>query len=225
MRRHATLLLGLALYTFLIFPAAPILAQELSLPPDGDRLAPVIQYEPPTRSAPTGQPLTIDATITDNAEVLEAILFYRSLGASEYASVPMDALGQHRYRAIIPSAEVAEPGVEYYIQASDRAGNMVMRGFAFSPLLVTVAPVLPGQEMEQAGGTPEIVPTESPTERLAMKTDAGAKPWYKKWWVWAVAGGVVVAAAAAGGGGGGGGGTDTGAGSNKGSITFSGPTP
>lgn len=221
MRRHATPLLGLAVYTFLILPAAPLWAQELSLPPDGDRIAPVIQYEPPTRSAPTGKPLTIDASITDNAEVLEAILFYRPLGASEYASVPMDSLGQRRYRATIPAGQVTEPGVEYYIQASDKAGNMVMRGFAFSPLMVTVAPLLPGQEMEQAGGTPEIVPTESPTERLAMKTEAGAKPWYKKWWVWAVAGGVVLTAAVAGGGGGGGDDSPP----TTGSATITVPTP
>jgi hypothetical protein len=225
MRRHATPVLALAIHTFLILPVAPLWAQELSLPPDGDRVAPVLQYEPPTGTSPTGQPLKIDATITDNTEVLEAILFYRPLGASEYTSLPMDSLGQGRYRATIPGTGVVEPGVEYYIQASDRAGNMVMRGFAFSPLIVTVAPVLPGKELEEVGGTPQTVPTESPTERMAMKTEAETKPWYKKWWVWAIAGGVVVAAAAAGGGGGGGGDEGGAAGATTGSADISVPLP
>lgn len=223
MRWHATLLLNLAVYTFLILPVAPLWAQELSLPPDGDRIAPVIQYEPPSQSAPTGKPLSIEATITDNAEVLEAVLFYRPLGASEYATLPMDAVGPGRYRATIPEGQVTEPGVEYYIQASDKAGNMVMRGFAFSPLLVTVAPVLapPAPSVKPA----EVEPSKPLAERLAMRTEAEAKPWYKKWWVWAIAGGVVVAAAAAGGGGGGGGGDDTGAGGQTGTLTITGPTP
>jgi hypothetical protein len=88
--------------------------------------------------------------------------------------------------------------------------------------MVTVAPVLPSQEEAS-----EAVAVASPKERLTMTSDATPKPWYKKWWVWAIAGGVIVAAAAGGGGGGGGGDTTptTAGGPTTGSASISGPLP
>jgi len=222
MRKQALVLSAIAFHTFLLLPLAPLWAQDLTLPPDGDRVPPVIQHEPPAQSAPTGKPLTVEVTITDNTEVLEAILYYRPVGGSDYTSLAMDALGQNVYTATIPKGEVVEPGLEYYVQASDRAGNMVLRGFSFSPLMVTVAPVLPSQEEAS-----EAVAVASPKDRLTMQTAAAPKPWYKKWWVWTIVGGVVVAAAAGGGGGGGGGDTTptTAGGPTTGSASISGPLP
>ena len=60
----------------------------------------------------------------------------------------------------------------------------------------------------------------SQEEPLFKTEDANTKPWYKKWWVWTIAGAVVVGiVAAAGGGGGGGGGPATEP------VTISGPIP
>jgi hypothetical protein len=199
------------------------LAQELGLSPDADRTAPTIQHDPPGQSFHAGKDLIIQATITDNAAVKEATLFYRPEGNTEYLRVNMNPIGNNIYTAAIPQKDVVEPGIEYYIQSSDKACNIAMRGFAFSPLVIAVAPVLPpsgGEKKEPV----VAIPPSTPADELGLKTEEPATPaWYKKWWVWTIVGAVVIvgAVAAGGGGGGGGGGGET----STSSVTISGPTP
>jgi hypothetical protein len=211
---------AVALYTFLVLPMVPILADEITL----EQSSPVIQHEPPGQSAPVGKALRIEATIRDKAGIKDATVFYRKSGEDNYQQVKMESQGNDLYSATIPADGIKEPGVEYYIQASDKAGNIVMRGFSFSPLSLSVTRGVPAPQQ----GTP-LVLTPSPEERMTMKSEApaveGEKPWYKKWWVWTLAGAVVIGAAAGGGGGGGGGGSSPGAGAGTGSATISGPTP
>jgi len=227
MKRSAILLIVISLYTFIFIPAIPLLAQELQLPKDSDRTPPIVKHEPQVTTAPSGSPLGIDATVTDNIVVKEVTLYYRVMGNNEYFSIQMTPSMGDTYSAVIPSADVMEPGLEYYIQASDKAGNIVLRGFSFSPLSVSVAPVLlpidrPAEkfkEMDQETPSVEVKPVKKPL----LKTETKPKAWYQNWVVWAVAGGVVVVAAAAGGGGGGG---DSGGGAPPtGSISISGPLP
>ncbi|TAK00891.1 MAG: hypothetical protein EPO39_15175 [Candidatus Manganitrophaceae bacterium] len=225
MKNRAIVLIVVAFYSFLFIPTAPLWAQALKVPANTDLTAPIIQHEPPTRSFRSGDSVTIQATITDNAEVKEATLFYRTIGTEAYSSINMERLQQGTFSTSIPTQDIAEPGVEYYIQASDKAGNIALRGFSFSPLTVTVTPALPEKKGTEEAFTEKVFPAEE--KQTALKTEATPdKPWYKKWWVWAIAGAVVVGAAAAGGGGGGGGGgSPTSAGGQTGSAAISGPTP
>ncbi len=208
---------AIAIYTFLVLPMVPILADEITL----EQSSPVIQHEPPGQSAPVGKALRIEATIRDKSGIKDATVFYRKAGEEDYQQIKMVPQGNDLYFATIPADGVKEPGVEYYIQASDKAGNIVMRGFSFSPLSLSVTRRVPAPQLSKP-----LVLTPTPEERMTMKTEAPAveeeKPWYKKWWVWTIAGAVVIGAAAAGGGGGGG---STGAGAGTGSATISGPTP
>ena len=178
---------------------APASAQELELSPAGDHVAPQIRHEPPSREAPGRQPLTIDAIVTDNVDVKRVTLHYRAVGAKDYEDLEMVPTVGDRFAGVIDASDVADPGIEYYLEAEDSAGNTTMRGFSFSPLMAAVG---------------------APASGVAETTE-GPKPWYKKPVVWAIVGGVVVAAAAAGGGGGGGGG----AGASTGAIDVSAPTP
>lgn len=69
-------------------------------------------------------------------------------------------------------------------------------------------PIPPGESLELTAVGIEEAPA---SKGLVLKTEITAeKPWYQKWWVWAIAGGVVILLATAGGGGGGGGGPSTG---------------
>jgi len=175
-------------------------AQELRMAPGGDHIAPQIKHDVPAREVPGRKPLTIDAIVTDNVHVAKVTLFYRTMGSAEYAEQAMVPTVGDRYAAVLDSAKVVDPGIEYYIQAADEAGNTALRGFSFSPLLVAVG-------------------AASPMKEIAKEEEAGAvKPWYKKPVVWAVVGGVVAAAALAGGGGGGGS-------AASGTVVVSGPTP
>jgi hypothetical protein len=223
MKKRALFLVWVAFYSFLVIPTAPLWAQSLKLPTKGDLAAPIISHEPPSQSLRSGEPLTVQATITDNTEIKEATLFYRTMGKEEYSSINMERKPQGSYSASIPTEEVAEPGVEYYIQASDQAGNIALRGFSFSPLTVTVTSPVPEKKTDEAL-TQNVFPTEE--KNVAMKSDeASLKPWYKKWWVWTLVGAVVIAGAAAAGGGGGGGSDSAGAGGQTGTAVITGPTP
>jgi len=159
-------------------------AQELQLGADQDHIAPQIRHEAPARTVPGRQPLTIDAIVTDNVGVERVTLYFRPVGSTDYRDLEMVRTTGDRFAGVVDAREVVDPGLEYYIQAADGAGNTALRGFSFSPLMVAVGPAAPGPAMAEGA--------------------EGAKPWYKKPVVWAVVGGVVAVAALAGGGGGGG---------------------
>jgi hypothetical protein len=67
-----------------------------------------------------GQSIAISVNVTDLVEpfVSDVQLFYRSLGGS-FASVAMTLTTGSTYTAEIPAAVVVEPGVEYYVTATD----------------------------------------------------------------------------------------------------------
>jgi hypothetical protein len=224
MKKRAFFLSVIAFYTFLLLPLGPLLAQELKLPPGRDIIPPEIQHEPSSEAAFAEKPLQIQATITDNVAIKEVTLYYRIAGALVYSSVNMERVEENLYSTTIPQSDVAIPGIEYYIQVSDPAGNVGMEGLSFSPLVVSVIQAPAPDKEEEKTFTETIFPPEE--KEVALKSEPSLeKPWYKKWWVWAIAGAVVVGAAAAGGGGGGGGG-DKGAGApTSGTATVSGPIP
>lgn len=217
-KNKALLLFVFSFYTFLFLPLAPLWAQALKMPANSDLVAPSIQHDPPTEKIAPGEPVSIQATVTDNNTIKEVLLFYRVQGEDEYLSINMQPKGPTSYTTLIPKEEIRAPGLEYYIQASDQAGNVALRGFSFSPLSVAVAPKAAPNETF----TKNVFPKDE--KETALKTEVSeGKPWYKKWWVWAIAGVVVVAAAAGGGGGGGGGGGA--GGPATGSASVSSPAP
>lgn len=223
-KNGAWLLSFIAFYTFLVIPTAPLWAHSLRLIADTDLTAPTIQHEPPAQTFRSGESVNIQATIVDNTEIKETTLFYRTIGTDEYSSTNMERLPKGTFSVSIPKDDIAEPGLEYYIQAADQAGNIALRGFSFSPLTLTVTPVTPEIKGTEEAFTEKIFPAEE--KQTALKTDAPPeKPWYKKWWVWAIAGAVVIGAAAAGGGGGNGDNPPPSAGGQTGTATVSGPTP
>lgn len=67
-----------------------------------------------------GQPIVINVNVTDLVEpfVSDVQLFYRSIGGG-FSSVSMALTTGSTYTAEIPSSAVVEPGVEYYITATD----------------------------------------------------------------------------------------------------------
>jgi len=86
-----------------------------------DNTPPTIAHTPvETATVYTAIPIT--ATITDNIEVKSATLNYRTVGAADYTSLAMTAVG-NTYTATIPATAVTAAGVEYYIKAEDTATN------------------------------------------------------------------------------------------------------
>lgn len=69
--------------------------------------------------APVGASLTIGATVTDDQPITEVRLYYRQLGGSgSYQQAEMTASGDV-YSYTLPAGDVARPGVDFYIAASN----------------------------------------------------------------------------------------------------------
>jgi len=174
------------LFTPLSYAQAPVAF-------NSDKTPPEIQHDPITSRVAPGNAVIVAATAHDESGVKEVMLYYRSGGVGEYQAVLMKAAGDDKYEVSIPAEQVQQPNVEYYIEASDTAGNTVSRGGRFFPLTVSVVPTM---------GDAETVAAE----------DGATKPKETSMWLWVLGALAVgaIAAAAGGGGGGGGGNTDSG---------------
>lgn len=187
---------------------APIIhAADLTLS-SSDITAPEISHSPVKAVLSGGESVSISATITDNSGVKEAVLFYREIGASQFKRLQMGRqIGGDIYLIMLPA--IQPPGIEYYIQATDAAGNSLLRGHSFSPLTVKVTQP-----------APVVAETEpSLTTEMAKKEEGTSM------WVWVGLGALAVGVLAVAAGGGGGGGGDDEPAATTGTVTISGPAP
>ena len=179
--------------------------------PTGDLIAPEIKSPPITEKIPPGERATINAVVTDNVGVKNVTIFYRDMGETTFQRKEMAReAGTDNYSATLP--EIVVPGLEYYIQATDEAGNTLLHGHTFAPLTLNVPPEAIAQQEQGAGAA-------------AKQEVAAAKPEEEKGvskWVWIGLGVLAVGALAGGGGGGGGGGGTT---SGPGTVVITGPNP
>jgi hypothetical protein len=88
--------------------------------------APVIQrtqatLDLHTRAWAEGTAFTIEADIIDNIApyVQSATVYYKATNVSQYSSVAMAPYSGNTYRASIPASAVRNPGLDYYITATD----------------------------------------------------------------------------------------------------------
>jgi hypothetical protein len=195
----------------------PILkAAQLSLP-SGDLVAPEVSHEVIPGTLEAGSSVQIKATVTDNVGVKSVTLFYRTKGEEEYKRVAMNRIGEtNEYAVTLGKKDLVEPGIEYYIQAMDLAGNSLLHGYSFSPLAVNVvAPAAPKAE------APEAVAEEGQT----IREEPQAEKKKSKTWLWIALGAVAVGVIAAAAGGGGGDGDGDGDGGGTGTVVITAPTP
>lgn len=176
------------------FPPAVVRAQSAG---DGaDSNPPIIVHTPPGIPMVLDEPFLVHAAVSDDVAVAKVRLYFRAEGADGYRSIEMTSTRPGSYTATIPAHHRSDRAIEYFIQAEDTSGNIALRGAAFEPMRIADPSIV----------DPSLVPKkEEPAARLIMKTPTpSGKPWYKKWWVWTLAGAVIVGAAAGGRGGGGG---------------------
>ncbi len=89
-----------------------------------DTSRPVIQHSPVLGVQEAGNPVTITSTVTDDVEVAEVSLHYRTAGDDAFKLVSMVETGAGIYEGSIPASTVILPGVEYYIKAMDDSSNV-----------------------------------------------------------------------------------------------------
>lgn len=96
-------------------PATPVTLPDVV----EDEEAPIIDHTPITESS-SFSPIQVEATITDNAAVPLATLYYKEAGADNFTSLSMHANAEEPsiYAAEIPSKHVVTD-IVYYIEATD----------------------------------------------------------------------------------------------------------
>ena len=103
---------------------APLLsAAQLSLP-SVDVEAPTITQEKYTDTIDKNKSHKITVTVKDDVAVKQVIVFYRVIGTEKYKTQTMQNIkGSDDYIATISPKQIRPPGIEYYVQALDKAGN------------------------------------------------------------------------------------------------------
>jgi len=191
---------------------------ELSFP--GDITAPSIERTSDVSDIVAGSSWTFEAEVRDPSGVKEVVMFFRRAGDHDFKPIIMKSMGGGLYIAIFAPEDVTEPGIEYYLKATDTAGNSVLKGVSFSPLIVNVSPLnlkLKSKPVSNQAGLAAVT-----LPQIDADTDSGEKE--EGMSMWAIVGGVVAAGLLVGGSGGGGGGGG-GGGSKSGAVTFGGTTP
>lgn len=169
--------------------AQKVIAERDTSPPviTPDHEAPQIAHKPPAE-ATEGQAVTLTATITDNVGIKSAALRFRKKNEQDFKSVLMKDNSRNQYEARIPVNEIAPPSLQYYITASDAAGNSGFWKSAELPYTLKVKAKPKAQSEQLADAMPD-------------KKKKGGKTWL---WIGlgaAVVGGAVVGLAGGGGGG------------------------
>lgn len=180
-------------------------AAELALPA-ADVIAPVVEQNDFVSKIEPGKEHQIRVTATDNVAIKSVVLYYRYVGEGVYQTrIMSNIVGTDEYAATLGVDELNGDGIEYYIQATDTAGNTLLLGYAFSPLTILVDRQATGVQFanENEAATTELKPPEPKAEKEKS---------YK--WLWiglgVLAAGAIAANASGGddGGGGGGGGQE-----------------
>jgi hypothetical protein len=192
-----------------------IYAEQLSLPA-ADVSAPEVEHEPIRGPLPSGAAHQLKATVKDNVGVDSVSLFFRRVGDTQYQRKAMlrESQDSDVFAITLGTKELAAPGIEYYIQATDLAGNSVLYGYSFEPIKLSVSDT-------GVTTTDNNIATD---EALSGDSKEKKKGGHK--WIWIALGALAVgavAAAASGGGGGDSGGQPSGG--DSGTVTISGPVP
>lgn len=165
---------------------------ETTLP---DFESPIIEHIE-REGGPLGSLEVFGATVVDNDEIESVTLYYRFSGENEFAQLPMREIATSSFFSVsVPTSNVPSgtDSIEYYLQAEDSSGNLVLKGFAFQPLVRFFEPAK------------TIVDTTPVIEEVVEPHESKGVNWlYIGLGVLAVG---AIAAAAGGGGGGSGGGS------------------
>lgn len=100
-----------------------------------DTMAPNI-YHTPVNQGYLNNNLVISCTASDNVAITSVVLYYRTVGATEWKTITM--LKQNdKYSATIFGSELTLEGLEYYIVANDTF-NSISKGSAETPYTVVI---------------------------------------------------------------------------------------
>lgn len=128
-------------------------------------------------------PLGISAKVADNSSVQSVVVYYRTVGMGEFERLVMKPSQDDIYAATIPGQAIQPPGLEYYIEATDVAGNTSLKGATFSPIRLSVQGDVATPDTSASSGSSQNAQTAS--------GESGNK------WFWIIGGALAVGAISA----------------------------
>jgi hypothetical protein len=137
-----------------VFPATPWFVS-VQVP---DTQGPSIAHAPQATPQMAGNALAVTATITDASAVAGATLYFRRAGDTSWLTSAMTASGGDAWDATIPGGVIAEPAIEYYIEARDTGGNLSVAPLSAPSVAYRVAVETP----DLAGPTIDLDPVAAP---------------------------------------------------------------
>ncbi|MFK7857708.1 MAG: hypothetical protein AB8B64_02730 [Granulosicoccus sp.] len=153
--------------------------------------APIIEYTSPDAGTLGGVEV-FGATVVDNEEIRAVSLFYRFSGETQFAELPMREIASSSYYTVkvdTASVPLDTEAIEYYLQAEDVSGNIVLKGFAFQPLVRPFTVTEPEASSSVISATAPEVQSQIP----ALDARSGKINWVYVAVGVLVTGGVVVA--------------------------------
>ena len=94
---------------------------------------PQIDFKPVVEGL-KGDSQVFSATVTDDREVASVLLHYRLDSESVYQNRAMSPIASTGIFSTTLKVDDAVETIQYYIEATDRAGNRTLQGFAFDPI-------------------------------------------------------------------------------------------
>ena len=108
---------------------------DTSAPSPLDLVAPEILTVKGPDKVYAGSDVKIEVHASDNQGMKSVAIYYRRKGSEQYAKQEMRRdSAKDRYFIVLKN--IPNPGVEYYLEATDAGGNRVRNGQAYSPLII-----------------------------------------------------------------------------------------
>ena len=114
---------------------ALVLAALLAASSKQDTEPPKVVHAPVERAA-RGSNIPIEATMTDPSGIFSPLVFARPAGSRPFASYPMEDRGDDHFVAELPGSILSKGSFDYFIEASDNAGNTTHIGSQQKPFHV-----------------------------------------------------------------------------------------
>jgi hypothetical protein len=141
-----------------IFERARSQVPEPSDDPSAGQRSGEFEHEP-VQTARARQPLELEVFVPADMPVFRVVAHHRRFGENDYERVEMEPTSATRFAVEIPAKQVRTSQIEYYIEALDRAGEVLdSAGSKSSPIDTTV--------LGSSDEDPDSDPVETPPDEV-----------------------------------------------------------